>query len=195
MDKFLIDYGVCIILGGIGLFFVIMSYIAAKAGRSGVPIVGGILIIIGFLTTPVKWLALLGMVDYGLWALPYIIIIESIKRKKFSRIYSQQGYIPGKPDNTKMLKIYIPDRDETLEWGYGTNIVYILNIPKIFMSICVDKEGRRFMLADILNGSGIEVFDFENDKITLYGYGSKKKKMEVVIEVVANKYQTAHMKR
>lgn len=78
----------CIILGVIGLFFLIMTYGAAyisrKSGKfvSGVPCVGGFFIALGFLLSPCKWFAFLGLLDYGFWEIGYCLLIEPLLRKK-----------------------------------------------------------------------------------------------------------------
>ena len=60
----------CLILGIVAL---LITYVGApiaskKSGKyvSGLPCVGGILIALGFLTTPVKWLALFGLIDISI---------------------------------------------------------------------------------------------------------------------------------
>ena len=68
------------VLGGIGLFFLIMTYGALysshKTGKyvSGVPCVGGFFILIAFLLSPIKWLAFLALLDYGFWMIGASII-------------------------------------------------------------------------------------------------------------------------
>ena len=63
----------CEILVLLGIGAILMTYVFApreskKSGHfvSGIPAVGGILIALGFLTSSVKWLALLGLADPGL---------------------------------------------------------------------------------------------------------------------------------
>lgn len=76
-----------IIIGAIGLFFLVMTYGALIASRrsgkhvSGVPCVGGICLVIAFLLSPCKWLALLGFLDYGFWELPYLLIKDLVLDK------------------------------------------------------------------------------------------------------------------
>ena len=81
---FVRTWGLCIFFGVIGLFFLVVTYGALIVSRksehnvSGVPCVGGIFIIIAFLFSPYKWLALLGLLDYGFWELPYLLIKDFI---------------------------------------------------------------------------------------------------------------------
>ena len=75
------------ILVAIGAFFLFMTYgaiISSKRNNthvSGVPLVGGVFVCIGFLFSPVKWLALLALIDPGIWMLPYSVYLN-IKAKK-----------------------------------------------------------------------------------------------------------------
>ena len=85
---FISTWGVCILLGLIGVFFLVMTYGALIVSRksdhfvSGVPCAGGICIVIAFLLSPCKWLALLGFLDYGFWYLPYLLIKDFIIDKR-----------------------------------------------------------------------------------------------------------------
>lgn len=85
---FIRTWGACILFGLLGVFFLVMTYaalIARQKGNhfvSGVPCVGGTCIVIAFLLSPCKWLALLGFLDYGLWYLPYLLVKDFIIDKK-----------------------------------------------------------------------------------------------------------------
>ena len=80
---------VAIILALIGAFFLFMTYgsmitsIKHNTHISGVPFVGGLFILAGFLLSPVKWLALLALLDPGIWMIPFAIR-ESRKAKQAS---------------------------------------------------------------------------------------------------------------
>lgn len=86
--EFVLKWGACIFFGLIGAFFLVMTYgaliVSKKSGRyvSGVPFFGGICIVIAFLLSPCKWLALLGFLDYGLWYVPYMLIKDLVTGKK-----------------------------------------------------------------------------------------------------------------
>ena len=63
-------FDICFILG---VAAILTTYIGApllskKTGKhyAGFPCVGGILIAVGFLTSPAKWLAVLGILDFGI---------------------------------------------------------------------------------------------------------------------------------
>ena len=188
MGHFILQYGLCILLCSIGLFFIIVSYYAAHAGRSGVPFIGGIFIAIGFLTTPVKWLALLGLIDYGYWSLPYFLIMDRIHNKRFGVVYSKQDYAESIRDDTKLLLIRIPNRNEELLRPYITSSVYELRVPKLLFSVCSDKMGKRFLLVDkCINGNNIEILEFDKNSILLTGLKSKDIDLTVEIEIVMKK--------
>ena len=84
---------VCDILVSLGILSMILTYVMApraskKSGHyvSGIPGVGGILIAVGFLTSPVKWLAVIGFFEPGILYLifkelpNYIRYISEIKK-------------------------------------------------------------------------------------------------------------------
>lgn len=77
-----------LIFAAIGFFFIIMTYGAliqsyrTKKYVSGVPLVGGIIVAISFLLSPIKLLALLGLLDYGVWMIPVSFIMNVVKDKK-----------------------------------------------------------------------------------------------------------------
>lgn len=190
MSDFLTHYTACIILVGIGLFFVIMSYVAARAGRTGVPLVGGLLIAVGFLTSPLKWLALLGLIDYGWWLLPYVLISEHLQGKKFDRFFAEHGFAERKQDDTKLVRIFIPDREEELFHPYITRMLHPLNIPKMVFAVCADKDGNLFLAVDhCKKGSEIESLPFDDNRITVTGHTKEGKAMEVDISIVRNHFR------
>ena len=77
-----------LILAGIGAFFLIMTYGAMitnmKEGThiSGVPLVGGFFVFIGFMLSPVKWLAFLALIDPGIWMFPYSMWLNHKAKKE-----------------------------------------------------------------------------------------------------------------
>lgn len=76
------------ILVAIGVFFLFMTYGSMiqykikKVHSSGVPLVGGFFVLIGFLLSPIKWLALLALLDPGVWMLPYAIYLSHKEKKE-----------------------------------------------------------------------------------------------------------------
>jgi hypothetical protein len=96
MQHPLMKWAACIVLAPIGLFFLIMTYGALwqskKTGRhiSGVPFFGGVFIAAAFLLSPCKWLALLSLLDYGVWELPYLLFSECILHRKHGQQKNQE---------------------------------------------------------------------------------------------------------
>ena len=82
-----------ITLGIIGAFLIAVTYAALYQSKksqkhiSGFPFFGGFILAVAFLFSPIKWLAFLGFIDYGLWLLPYVLIMDYYNNKKFKKIY------------------------------------------------------------------------------------------------------------
>jgi hypothetical protein len=78
---------VAIILALIGAFFMFMTYGSMIAGKrsnthiSGVPFVGAIFVFLGFILSPIKWLAFLALLDPGILMIP-VSIFQNKKAKK-----------------------------------------------------------------------------------------------------------------
>lgn len=65
-----------------GALCILLSYGALHASKregrhiSGMPVLGGLLVGIGFLLSPCKWLALLALLDYGIWGILWSIVCD-----------------------------------------------------------------------------------------------------------------------
>ncbi|WP_034451133.1 hypothetical protein [Butyrivibrio sp. AE2032] len=82
------------ILGGIGLFYLVFNIGAILTSRnlqkegsdhhvSGIPFLGGIHILIAGLISPIKWLALLCVLDYTFWSFLYaVFFVGAFKKNK-----------------------------------------------------------------------------------------------------------------
>ena len=76
------------VLIAIGMFFIVMSYGALiqskKTGKhiSGVPFIGGIFVFLGFIISPIKWLAFLALLDYSYGMFIYCLLSERLKQGK-----------------------------------------------------------------------------------------------------------------
>lgn len=98
-----------ITLGIIGVFLTAATYAAlyqskkSKKHISGFPFFGGFILAIAFLFSPIKWLAFLGFIDYGLWLLPYVLIMDYYNNKKFKKIYMQQNFEQRISDESKRI--------------------------------------------------------------------------------------------
>ncbi|MCQ2103722.1 MAG: hypothetical protein MJY98_10940 [Fibrobacter sp.] len=85
------QWALTMVIGGLGLFFLVMTYGALisskKSGHysSGVPLVGGTLIAIAFLISPMKWLAFLGLLDYGFWMILSSLVKNFIAGRKLRK--------------------------------------------------------------------------------------------------------------
>lgn len=197
MNEFVMKYGVSIIFWLIGLFFVIVSYAATRTKSSGVPIVGGILILIGGLLSPIKWLAIFCLVDYGFWYFTYSIIVDGKYWKKASaritEAYDKYGLKKGTPeeksnvsidfDDTKELVVRVPEtKDGDLIWGYYKGSSYRLQYPQITFVIYQDEKGRKLILIDNPDEEA-KLLDFDEDKLFLGKYTRRGKQYSVEIEV------------
>ena len=98
--------------------------------------------------SPIKWLAFLGFIDYGLWLLPYVLIMDYYNNKKFKKIYMQQNFEQRISDESKELRIRISERNEEWVQPYITNLVYVLKVPKLLYAVCTDQNGKKFLLID-----------------------------------------------
>lgn len=189
-------YILCAILCLIGFFFMGLCYYTVFfTESSGAPFIGSIFVAIGFLLSPFKWLALLGLLDYGVWALPHAIISEHLEYKRrralFDPFYFDKGYQERKYDETKELHVRIKERNEELIYHYTTRSEYSLNIPKLVYSICLDKNNNRFLLTEEpYKSKQIKVYPFDKDIITLKGLPSRKGDMTVELEICEKKDKT-----
>lgn len=126
-----------ITLGIIGVFLIAVTYTAlyqsqkSKKHISGFPFFGGFILAVAFLFSPIKWLAFLGFIDYGLLLLPYVLIMDYYNNKKFKKIYMQQNFEQRISDESKELRIRISERNEEWVQPYITNLVYELKVPKL----------------------------------------------------------------
>ena len=103
-----------IIIGGIGILYLIVNIAAiietkkiqAKGSDhhiSGIPFLGGIHLLIAGLISPIKWLALLCILDFTFWWFLYAIFIDARFNKSDNTEKSTQGYKPQKK-HAKTLK-------------------------------------------------------------------------------------------
>ena len=108
---------------------------------SGIPGVGGILIILGFLVSSVKWLALIGLLDFDLWyfvlnVLPWVI--ESEKMEK--------NYIPPEDFDGGTVLEYSPYKKEFEEIKIERELPYADELHSICRYILIQKDGKYILL-------------------------------------------------
>lgn len=179
-----------ITLGIIGVFLIAVTYAALYQSKksqkhiSGFPLFGGFILAVAFLFSPIKWLAFLGFIDYGLWLLPYVLIMDYYNNKKFKKIYMQQNFEQRISDESKELRIRISERNEEWAQPYITNLVYELKVPKLLYAVCTDQNGKKFLLIDkCKRKSNIEIVPFDNNTILLTDLNSKNVDYSVEIEI------------
>ena len=187
MVEILDRYWLTFLLLGIGLFLVISSYKANKVGRSGIPFLGGILIAAAFLVSPVKWLAVLGLCDHSITYFVYIFISEWLVERRFKTEYRIQGYTAGVHDQSRCLVVSIPEINERLVRPYITNSVYSYFVPKCYFAVCVDRNGRKYLLLDRCNKTkNIEIIPFEKNTVVVEGLKHNTRPTTINIEITAS---------
>lgn len=175
----------------IGLFLISNTYIALYQSKkrnkfiSGVPFFGGFILAVAFLFSPIKWLAFLGFIDYGLWFLPYSLIYDHFQNRRFQKVYMQQDFVQRVRDNTKSLSIKILERNEDLLNPFVTNLVYNLAVPKLLFAICTDKDGKNYLLVDKYEKNrNIAIYPFIDNTIQLTGLKLKECDLTVKFEII-----------
>ena len=89
------------IIGGIGILYLIINIGAVIETKkiqsngsdhhiSGIPLLGGIHLLIAGLISPVKWLAILCVLDYTFWCLIYAVFIADRIKKHNSDCENDQ---------------------------------------------------------------------------------------------------------
>ncbi len=184
MFAFLDKYLITIILCGIGAFLVIATYGANRSGRSGFPIVGGLFIAVGFLLSPWKWLALLGLLDYGPGYLAYLYISEAMVDARFKSLSRHNRYREPSEDKDYCLVVKVPQINEELVRPYKTNSTYRYFVPKCFFRVCIDSSGKKLLLLDRCRGDKkIDVIPFEGNRVVVTGMKHRLNDVTLEIEV------------
>ena len=182
LDKYFITF----VLVGIGVFFVVMTYGANRRGRSGIPVVGGLFIAVGFLLSPCKWLAILGLVDYGPSYLIYLYVSEAFVKKRFHRLIRQNGYRESVRDDSLCMVVKVPEINEELVRPYITNEHLRYYVPKCFFAVCVDGSGKKILLIDKCRGDKvIDIIPFEGNSVVVTGMKHKLNDVTLKIEIRA----------
>ena len=169
MQAFIQANAISIILIGIGLFFVIMTYGAAYSSiktdhyTSGVPFVGMIFLLIGGLVSTFKPLALLCLVDPGPWEMIVSVIVDYRNNKRFYGYIEENGFTSDKEYiENQILSVGVGGDD--LELPYRTNYPYWLNRQRIMFAVIRDGAGDRFLLLD-KRKDGLVTIPFTEDRI------------------------------
>ncbi len=135
----------CVVLVLMGLFFIVCNIANMINNRlhkthvSGIPFLGGLLIAIGFLTTPApfKWLALLGFLDPTFWMLfmnfYYGKNEYKILEKRYAPFLSEKHFCPMREDPSLKIvsEIHYSDREtpHIQEFPFKTNAPFTIGYP------------------------------------------------------------------
>ena len=180
LDKYFITF----ILLVLGLIIVILTYRANMHGRSGLPVVGGLLIAIGFLLSPIKWLAILGIFDYGPSYLAYLYVSEALVTYKFKAECRKNGYREKVEDKSLCFFIRVPEINEELIKPYVTNTTIRYFVPKCFFYVCIDRDGKHVLLLDRCKGDKkIDIIPFTGKKVSIEGLKHKLNYLTIEIEI------------
>ena len=137
------DNIVCVVLVTLGVMawaITIGARISSKKqGRfvSGVPAVGGILVIIGFLCSKIKWLALIGLLDFDLWYL-----ISEI----FSLLRYTRDYVPPEEYDGGKVVMYSNYKNGFEEYRYPSEYPGSCEVHYVRRYIIISKEGKYTLL-------------------------------------------------
>ena len=123
---------------------------------SGIPAVGGICVIIGFLTSSVKWLAVLGFLDPALLYLIFAVIPGIIKAENSVKKWKPAEEFEGCPvaDYTKYNKSY-----EDIHISLENNAHRISHVNRY---IIVSKDGKYELLKVELTDRIIECIESDS---------------------------------
>ena len=177
MQEFFQANAVSIILIGIGLFFVIMTYGAAYSSiktdhyTSGVPFVGMIFLLVGGLLSTFKPLALICLIDPGPWMMIVSVIQEYRNNKRFYSYIEKNGFTSDKEYiENQILSVGVGGDNQELP--YRTNYPYWLNRQRIMFAVIIDGAGDRYILLD-KRKDGLVTIPFSEDRIETTAADSK----------------------
>ena len=178
-----------IVLIGIGilLFSNVCTIISGitKVNLPYIPWIGGILIAAGFLTSPCKGFAFLGLLDSGIWI--YLTLIKGDYRRNISlNKYLEQfkGNIPeeitdGFGRYNKEIDILF--RSFHMVVPYRLCEPYYINQYNTGFAIIYDDAGYRYFVLD--TEEGINPILFPEDKLVINNVKLKHKVDELIIEI------------
>ena len=187
MQEFITANILSIILIGIGLFFVIMTYGAAYKSSisdhfvSGVPFVGMIFLLIGGLLSTYKPLALICLIDPGPWMMICSVVRDYKSNKKFFSYIEQNGFSSDKEYVQNQI-LTIGVEGKIWELPYRTNYPYLINKQRITFAVIIDGAGDRYILLDKRKEGLVTIF-FNEDRIETEGIDSKGNNVALTFEV------------
>ncbi len=184
MLDFIRQYIICAVFVAMGLFLIIgniavmLSHRFKKTHVSGIPILGGFLIVIGFLTTPkpFKYLALLGLLDPTIWMqfvnIYYCKNEDAILNKRYAPFFAEHDFSPSREDESLQIvsSIIYKGREEfphNQEYYYETNKAFRVGYPWALMMV-TEKDGKRFLVLDTGTEGNLKKIDPE--KISIHPF-------------------------
>lgn len=164
---------VLVALGLIAWVITIAARIESKRSGhfvSGIPAVGGILIAAGFLLSPIKCLALIGLLDFDLWYLLVVVIPGMLKAERQIKNYTPPDVFDGKKviEFTKYNKCYEEIRFPA-EYPNATEIHTIHHY-------IIVESGDKFELYKIENAEKIIAIEVYNSVKDCHIHASDKAK-------------------
>ncbi len=175
----------------IGMGIILFSNICSIINRSGkvsvpyIPWIGGILIAVGFLASPCKALALLGLLDSGIW-IYWIHIKGDYKRNLSLNSYLEQykGNVPEEilDESGRYTKeIDILFRTYRMVVPYKLCEPYYINQWNANFAIIYDEAGYRYFVLD--TDDGIKPILFPDDKLVINNIKLKHAVDDLIIEI------------
>ena len=192
MMDFVRNHILCVVLVFLGLLLVIGNYYLILSNRrrkthvSGIPFLGGLMIALGFLTTPYKYLALLGLLDptiCGLFISIYYGKNEStFLKKRYDAFLSEKHLSPElSRSDLKIVSVIHYENRETpheQEFPYITNRPFQIGYPWVVILVAEEPApaGKRFLILDTgtdgnlkkLDPEKIRILPFDDGKIELH---------------------------
>ena len=182
VDTNLIPY----IIAGIGLLTILYTYFAVIFGKvtgkllTGFPFVGGIIVIIGFLLSGHKILALTGLLDCGPWYIMYYSYSEKKKKSRLWALIAEKGYLPTEKEKDTRVVVYLPRVAE--EYPYYTNGNYYPEGTNISFAVCRDSSDT-YLILDRGKKSAYEIIPFEKGEVLLKNIRYKRKMTDVKVRI------------
>ncbi|MCR5816365.1 MAG: hypothetical protein K6F91_05760 [Ruminococcus sp.] len=181
------EYSVCIVMCAVGLLFAGVSWGAMRAGRSGVPFVGAIFIIIGSLLSPSKWLAFSALIiDPGFFMIVYCII-RSRQYNKMSvliRNYCKNNDLAAFPAiGIQTLIISVDVINESLDKGYFSGMIFDYNVPRCYFTIVQDISGKMVLVLLPADEQIPRSIPFESDTLIVDELSYKGKPASLKLEI------------
>ncbi len=143
MDRLIDSYTFTLIFAIPGALAIISCYCSMKFGGSGIPF-GGIGVALGFLLSPVKWPALLGLADPSVYSFIWAVFLKPMEEKRVINEFREFRNV-GEPKVHEDLRLLVKVErtNEELLWNYFENGSYSLLHPKLWFFICETEEGEK----------------------------------------------------